>query len=70
MLLAVALTTAGFAQSDAKQDMKDAGHSTAHAARKTGHKIKHGTKKVAHKTAHATKRGADKVEDKTVDKVH
>lgn len=49
----------------AKQDMKDAGHDTADAAKTTGHHIKHGTKKATHKVAHKTKRGAQKVEDKT-----
>lgn len=48
-----------------KQDIKDAGSSTKHAAKKTGHKIKHGTKKVVNKSAKETKKGADKVEDKT-----
>ena len=49
----------------ATQDMKDAGHDTAHATKTTGRHIKHGTKHVAHKAAHKTKRGAQKVEDKT-----
>jgi hypothetical protein len=49
----------------AKQDMKDAGHDTADAAKTTGHNVKHGTKKATHKVAHKTKKGAAKVEDKT-----
>jgi Ni/Co efflux regulator RcnB len=66
---AVAQTQTPPAQTDqgAGQDMKDAAHSTGHAAKKTGHKIKHGTKKAVHKTAHATKKGAQKVEGKTDD---
>ena len=48
-----------------KQDMKDAGHDTKNAAKKTARGVKHGTKKVVHKTARATRKGADKVEDKT-----
>ena len=50
-----------------KQDMKDAGHSTARATKKSARKVKRGTKRVAHKTARATRRAADKVEDKTTD---
>ncbi len=49
----------------AKQDIKDAGHDTADAARQTGHKVKHGTKHAAHKAARHTRHGAEKVEDKT-----
>lgn len=48
-----------------KQDMKDAGHDTKNAAKKTARSVKHGTKKVVHKSARATRKGADKVEDKT-----
>ncbi len=69
---------ASFAQT-AKQDMKDAGHDTKNAAKKTGHgiakgtktaarKTKNGTKKVVHGAAHGTAKGADKVEDKTAPK--
>ncbi|HEU5233743.1 MAG TPA: hypothetical protein VFU50_12845 [Terriglobales bacterium] len=49
----------------AGQDMKNAGHDTANATKKTAHKVKRGTKKGVHKTAHATKKGANKVEGKT-----
>jgi len=49
----------------AGQDMKNAGHNTANATKKTAHKVKRGTKKGVHKTAHATKKGANKVEGKT-----
>ena len=66
-LTGAALTNGSLAQSDqgAKQDMKDAAHSTASATKKTGRKVKRGTKRAAHKTAQATRRTADKVEDKT-----
>jgi hypothetical protein len=49
----------------AKQDVKDAGHSTKKAVKKTGKNIKKDTKKAVHKTAQKTAEGADKVEDKT-----
>lgn len=49
----------------AGQDIKNAGHDTANATKKTAHKVKRGTKKGIHKTAHATKKGANKVEQKT-----
>ena len=78
---AISLAAAPLAQSDqnndsAKQDMKDAGHATKKAAKKTGKGIKDGTKKAAKKTKHgvkkgtnkaasATEKGADKVEQKT-----
>jgi len=68
MLAMVLLATASFGQTDdqsTKQDMKDAGHSTAQATKNTARKVKNGTKKGAHKTAHATKKAAQKAEDKT-----
>jgi hypothetical protein len=49
----------------AKQDIKDAGHSTKRAVKKTGSATKKETKKVVNKSAKKTKEGADKVEDKT-----
>lgn len=49
----------------AGQDMKNAGHDTANATKKTAHKVKRGTKKGVHKVAHGTKKGANKVEQKT-----
>jgi histone deacetylase complex regulatory component SIN3 len=58
----------GLTQQDdttAKQDLKDAGRSTKHAAKKTASATKKGSKKAAHKTAKKTKEGAEKVEDKT-----
>ena len=68
MVMACMLSLGAFAQQDdsgAKQDAKDAAHSTGQAAKKTGHKIKKGTKKVVHKAAKGTRKGAEKVEDKT-----
>ena len=49
----------------AGQDIKNAGHNTANATKKTAHSVKRGTKKGVHKTARATKKGANKVEGKT-----
>ncbi len=60
----------------AKQDVKDAGHSTKDAAKDTGratkkgakatgHAITHTSKKIAHKGAQKTGEGAKKVENKT-----
>jgi hypothetical protein len=68
MVMACVLSLGAFAQQDdsgAKQDAKDAAHSTGQAAKKTGHKIKKGTKKVVHKAAKGTRKGTEKVEDKT-----
>jgi len=48
-----------------KQDVKDAGHSTKEATKKTGSNIKKGTKKVVNKSASKTAEGSDKVADKT-----
>ena len=62
---APATTTTTPAQSDAKSDMKAAGHETKQAAKHTGHAVKKTTKKVVHKGARKTRRGAEKVEDKT-----
>ena len=55
------------AQTDqgAGQDVKDAGHSTKKAAKKTAHKTKKAVKKGTHKAAQKTSEGADKVQDKT-----
>lgn len=49
----------------AGQDMKNAGHNTANATKKTAHTVKRGTKRGVHKTARVTKKGANKVEQKT-----
>jgi len=77
LLLATAMSAGAWAQTattttpgndqSAKQDMKDAGHDTKVAAKKTGHAVKKTTKKVVHKGAHATSKGAGKVSDKTAD---
>lgn len=48
-------------ENSGKQDMKDAGHESANAARDAGHGVKHGTKKAYH----STKRGAKKAGRKT-----
>lgn len=66
VLLAMSLTLAvGQSDQGAGQDIKDAGHSTKEATKKTGRKVKNTTKKGTHKAAHKTKSGAQKVEDKT-----
>jgi hypothetical protein len=49
----------------AKQDIKDAGHSTKRAATKTGSATKKTVKKGVNKGAEGTRKGAGKVEDKT-----
>ena len=51
-----------------KEDVKEAGHATANAAKKTGKAIKKTTKKVVHAGAKETRKGAEKVEDKTAKK--
>ncbi len=60
-------TTPPASQSDqgAGQDMKNAGHSTKKATKKTYHKSKKGVKKGTHKAAQKTSEGANKVQDKT-----
>jgi hypothetical protein len=63
--LAIAQDTTTTTTQGPKQDMKDAGHDTKDAAKKTGRATKKGTKKAAHKTARKTEEGAQKVEDKT-----
>jgi hypothetical protein len=47
------------------RDVKDAGHATKEAGKKTGHETKKDTKKVVHKTARKTGQVADKVDGKT-----
>jgi hypothetical protein len=49
----------------AGQDMKDAGHDTAHATKTVTHKTVHGTKVAAHDTAHGTKVAAHDTEQGT-----
>ena len=69
-----ALLAAGtaFAQTGAKEDMKDAGSAVVHAGKKTGSAVKKtgkkvgkATKKGVSKAAEKTAEGADKVADKT-----
>lgn len=57
---------------DAKQDMKDAGHATAEAGRKTGRAVKKGSKKAysgtktgTKKAYRGTKKGVHKAAQKT-----
>jgi hypothetical protein len=60
-VLAVTLMAGqAFAQDGAKQDMKDAGHSTANATKSAGSGIKKGTVKGAEATKHGTAVGATK----------
>ena len=61
------LSVSSFAQTgqSAKEDMKDAGHSTKEAAKKTGKKTKKETKHAAHATADAAEKGASKAKDAT-----
>ena len=64
LAVSLALCLPAIAQT-AGQDIKNAGHDTANATKKTAHSVKRGTKKGVHKTARATKKGANKVERKT-----
>jgi hypothetical protein len=53
---AVLALSFGWAQAQTVgQDMKDAGHDTAHASKTVAHKTAHGTKVAAKDTAHGTK---------------
>ena len=53
---ALSLSTAGIAAAQTVgQDMKDAGHDTAHATKTVAHKTAHGTKVAAKDTGHGTK---------------
>jgi hypothetical protein len=72
----VCVPALGFSQpsqdSDAKQDLKNAGHETKDAAKDTGHAVKKGTEKGYHETKngtkkvyHSTKHGTEKAWDKT-----
>jgi hypothetical protein len=76
LVLGVAVSSGSLVAQTAGQDMKDAGHDTVHATKKTGHviakgtekgyeKTKEGTVKVAHATAHGTKVAAHKTADAT-----
>jgi hypothetical protein len=50
---------------DAKQDVKDAAHSTKKAVKKTARKTKKVSKKVVNKASGEVEEGADKVRRKT-----
>jgi hypothetical protein len=58
-------TSSSTSHTTAKQDMKDAGHSTTNAAKDVGHATKKTSKKVVHKSASKTEEGSRKVKDKT-----
>jgi len=62
--VSLAISAMAFGQT-AKEDIKDAGKATKHAAKKTGSAIKKGTKKAVNKTAKGVEKGAEKVKDKT-----
>ena len=51
--------------STAKEDIKEAGRATKHAAKKTGSATKKTAKKAAHATANTVDKGAKKVKEKT-----
>ena len=51
-----------------KDDLKQAGKATGHAAKKTAKTVKKGTQKGLNKAAAATEKGAAKMKDKTDDK--
>ena len=66
LVLGVAVSAGSLVAQTAGQDMKDAGHDTVHATKKTGHviakgtetgydKTKEGTVKATHATVHGTK---------------
>ena len=64
--IAALLAVGAYAQdSTAKEDIKEAGRATKHAAKKTGSATKKTTKKAAHSTANAVDKGAKKVKEKT-----
>jgi hypothetical protein len=74
LTLATALSLPGVAQ--VKDDLKDAGKDTKHAAKdvgdatatgakKTGKAVKKGAKKTTHAAASGTEKGAEKVKEKT-----
>jgi hypothetical protein len=65
LLMAQSTTQSTPSDQGAKGDIKEAGHATGRAAKKTAHKTKQETKKAVHKGARQTRKGAQKVEDKT-----
>ena len=68
--LFASLCVGGALAQTAGQDMKDAGHDTAHATKKVAHKTGEGTKKAYHKTKHVTKVAAHKTADGTETVAH
>ena len=54
----------------AKQDMKDAGHDTKQAAKKTGNAVGKGTKKAGHESEEAAKKTGSAVEKGTKKAAH
>jgi len=54
----------------AKQDMKNAGSDTKHAATSVGHGVSHGTSTAYHKTASGTEKGYDKTKSGTKTAYH
>jgi len=64
-VISLGLSGMAFAQSTAKEDIKEAGKATKHAAKKTGSAVKKGTKKAVNKTAEGVEKTAEKVKDKT-----
>ena len=63
-LLCVTVSFAALGQTTAKDDIKEAGKATKHAAKKTGSAVKKGAKKAVNKTAEGVEKAADKVKDK------
>ena len=59
-ILLVGCIGMGVAQAQVGQNLKNAGHDTAAAAKTAGHKAAHATKHIAHRTGHATSRAAHK----------
>lgn len=66
----LSLSGVASAQSDAKQDVKEAGHATANETREAGHSVSRHTRRAYHKTkrgvkraGRATKRAAEKTHD-------
>lgn len=57
-------------QQGAKQDMKDAGHETKKAAKKTGNAVEKSTKKAGHESEGAAKKTGSTVENTTKKVTH
>jgi hypothetical protein len=71
-IFALSVSGLALAQSDtgAKQDMKNAGHETTHAAKDAGNGVKKGTEKGYHKTTKETKKAAHSTENATKEGYH